>query len=363
MKRALLDIITPWVRRNCLISDATFWGSYTTCGLLMRMRELYRFEHEIAPGEPLDRESVLSWIGQRETEWQELDGAALATLSYEGADISPFDSDAINSLLMPHGLVYGAGYGAYMKPVFFLGDLHMAEQAEGCAVRTVGREYAHDISMHPAMSMDGAITLRRDVMLDIIHGKFEEFIASKGSSRAASGTLAYAFKEYGVEAGSESQGAAALRSVADAELRSLMRHEIGEVLESRRLGPQWASMFGALGCGRLSGMIRGLKDALADACDGGLIDHAVKSRLGGAVGFYINSLHGVRYHLSRPMREAFPRLRDSADWQAIEQARKAQYEAAARLAGMSLAIHAEHHGSDVYESEMGALFESARLQP
>lgn len=359
MKRTHLDKFTPWVRRNCLISDATFWGNYTTCGLLMRMRELYRFELDIQHGAQIDREDVLRWIGEREALWQALDGADLEHLQYDGMCFGPFESEPVNSILMPHGLLYGAGFGVYMKPVFFIGDLHSQESVQGCAVRTVGREYAHDISMHPAMSLDGVITLRRDVMLDIIHGKHEEYAASKGSSRAASGTLAYAFKQYGVD-GAEPDS---LRGVADAELRSLMHHEVGEVLESRRLGPQWAAMTESFGCGRLSGMIRGLKDVLADSCGHGLIDHAIKARSGGAVAFYVNSLHGVRYHLSRPMREAFPMLRDSADWSAIEAARMAQYEAARRLADMAMALYAEHAGTERLESEMSALFESARTQP
>jgi hypothetical protein len=45
----MLDIETlaSQVKFNCNISDAKYWGYYSPCGLLLRLRDLYTTEKEI----------------------------------------------------------------------------------------------------------------------------------------------------------------------------------------------------------------------------------------------------------------------------------------------------------------------------
>jgi hypothetical protein len=45
----MIDIqtLTSQVKKNCNISDAHYWGWYSVCGLLLRLRELFRAERGI----------------------------------------------------------------------------------------------------------------------------------------------------------------------------------------------------------------------------------------------------------------------------------------------------------------------------
>ena len=47
------------VRRNCAISDARFAGLYSVCGLVMRLRDLYKWEHSLAPHEEHEASQIL----------------------------------------------------------------------------------------------------------------------------------------------------------------------------------------------------------------------------------------------------------------------------------------------------------------
>ena len=56
----MIDInsIATQVKHNCNISDAQFWGLYSPCGLLLRMRDLYKAEHNLSSGDSVDQEDV-----------------------------------------------------------------------------------------------------------------------------------------------------------------------------------------------------------------------------------------------------------------------------------------------------------------
>jgi hypothetical protein len=103
--------IASQVQRNCRISDARSWGYYSICGLLLRLRELYKWESGLEPWSPVEKEAVMSWIEEREREWEGLEEAELEPILAGGEEIDPFDTDRMNALLGPYGLHYGAGHG------------------------------------------------------------------------------------------------------------------------------------------------------------------------------------------------------------------------------------------------------------
>ncbi len=73
-----IDTLSAQIKRNCNISDAQFWGTYSLCGLLLRLRELYRSEKGIRPWEKISsRKDVGEWITDRENLWRELEGKRL----------------------------------------------------------------------------------------------------------------------------------------------------------------------------------------------------------------------------------------------------------------------------------------------
>ncbi|NTV94871.1 MAG: hypothetical protein HGA75_05575 [Thiobacillus sp.] len=60
-----LDSIVGAVRQNCHISDAQFAGDLTLCTFLLKMRELYRWEHAIPLTREMPRSEVGDWVNAR----------------------------------------------------------------------------------------------------------------------------------------------------------------------------------------------------------------------------------------------------------------------------------------------------------
>jgi hypothetical protein len=58
--------ITSQVKHNCNISDAKHWGNYSPCGLLLRMRDLYKIENGLKPWEEISHKTIGAWIDERE---------------------------------------------------------------------------------------------------------------------------------------------------------------------------------------------------------------------------------------------------------------------------------------------------------
>ena len=68
-----IQSLAPQIKRNCNISDARYWGMYSLCGLLLRLRELYKVEKGIRPWENILQQDMGEWITGRENLWQELE--------------------------------------------------------------------------------------------------------------------------------------------------------------------------------------------------------------------------------------------------------------------------------------------------
>ena len=67
----MIDVedITRQVQNNCDTSDAQHAGLYSTCGLALRLRDLYKWENRLNPWEEKDTSQILDWIGDKEQTW------------------------------------------------------------------------------------------------------------------------------------------------------------------------------------------------------------------------------------------------------------------------------------------------------
>lgn len=331
MKRKILAELLPGVRENCLISDARYWGHYSICGLLMRLREQYRYEMGIPPSGAIPREDIAQWIGRREALWEELQSRDFSRLSVGGEEFDPFDVEGINKRLNSQGLLYGAGRGMYLKPVFFLADLEGVASLDGLSVRTAGKEYARDLSVHPAMLQQKTVIARKEAAFVLIIEKFEEFSAMK-----TAGALCVAFESYGVDASTPPED---LWRVADAELESFVHHERGEAHETERSGGLWAEIISRVSHRRASLFLRGLKDTLADTSERGMLRHIIDQRKTGSLAFYAASLTGYRKDFAAGMEPAFREFISTRGWEEIESARRACYRDALNMADGLLDIY------------------------
>ncbi|MEW6214260.1 MAG: Sfum_1244 family protein [Nitrospirota bacterium] len=331
-----VEILTSRIKRNCNISDAKYWGSYSICGLLLRLRELYRVERGIRPWEKIQQKEIAEWISERENLWQELEDKDFGNIIVGGNVYSPFEAGKINEVLEEEGLIYGAGYGLHMKPSFFLADVVSKKTVDGYEIYIAGSEYVRDLSDYPAMLQDKAIFARVDTTRLLLWGKFEEL-----RLRGSKGALAFAFSRYGItpeEEPSEDINRR-LSLIACSEVETYIRHELGEAFEGEKLGDEWKVILAKLSSCRAELFVRGVKDLLSDTSEKGMIRYIIENRKEGALGFYIVFLGGYRRLLFPEILKAFERFTETGDWGLIDDARKAGYKKAKGYAERLLLLH------------------------
>ncbi|MBW2517817.1 MAG: hypothetical protein JRE88_13620, partial [Deltaproteobacteria bacterium] len=196
MKFALMNEIedlTRQVLHNCDISDAQHAGLYSTCGLALRLRDLYKWEHRLNPWEEKDTSEILDWIGEKEALWEKLADAKQTDIAIQGNVYDLYDTSAINAILEPRGLFYGAGYAFSLKPSFFLAEIEDKRHNNGYAVYSLGRELARDLLTLPALTQDRQILLRTDSARMYL---WDQMVYIKKSGRPA---LRYALEHCGLK--------------------------------------------------------------------------------------------------------------------------------------------------------------------
>ena len=179
------------IKFNCDVSDAKYWGYFSICGLLLRYRDLYRSEKGLKPWTNFSRPEIAEWIDAKEARWPDLEQEEFRKVVVDGTEYDPFDVASLNRALKPKGLVYGAGYGMYMKPTFFLAELKSIRQIAGLSVHTSGRELVRDLFTGPAMLQENTVFLRLEPLLVLLHYKLSEVHAGRNSA------LEDAFAHYG----------------------------------------------------------------------------------------------------------------------------------------------------------------------
>ena len=330
-----IEALSAQVKENCNISDARFWGSYSICGLLLRLRELFRHERGMQLWEEMPQEIISGWIEDREHLWHEMESREFIDLSVRQAEFPPFDSEGINRILEKDGVLYGAGLGVRMKPSFFLAELLAKESLEGYEVIIAGREFVRDLAVYPAMLQGNTIFARRDALTTILWDKFEEIRLKKYK-----GALAYAFSQYDILPGDDVNESLYTRiaKIAEKETGTYIRHEIGEAYEGACLGEPWREMLSGPITMRVELFVRSIKDVLSDTSEKGMLKYIIEQGRKGSLGFYLASMGGFRTMIFPEIQELFPDFVEREDWRAVEKARETGYRKARDLASAVLDI-------------------------
>ena len=269
---------------------------------------------------------------EREAAWSALEDKDYAPLALGGRRFDPFDAAALNRELLAHGFVYGAGYGRFHRPHFFLAELVADGTREGARVLVAGRELARDISAIPAALQGEAIYVRRDALRRWLWEKVDFWRA-----RRPGGALASALEHWGLAAGDD----AAFERMVDAELETLVLHELGEARAGAKLGAAWEEMLAGLEDRRLEILARAVRDNLADCLSTlpGLLERDAHASLH----FWFSQLDGMR-------REIFPALGTAyAAWRASGRAAallEAVGAGAAHWERVARAFLTSPHGAD-----------------
>ncbi|MEO8133708.1 MAG: Sfum_1244 family protein [Betaproteobacteria bacterium] len=243
------------VQHNCDISDARYAGDYGLCTFLLKMREYYRWENELPFARSLSKDELGEWIGAREQNWDGIETEEFAPLPLAQGELDPFDADAANRELMTHGCVYGAGYGRFHKPVFFLGRLLRVEERAGFRIIVSSCEYARELAAPPATLQGRTIFLRQESVCRYLWEKIEEWQWNKQGDAMARALAGYDFI---------ADTDAALQRMADNAMETMILHELGEAAAGDLLGEAWSEMAASVARTRAEPVVRAVRDLLAD---------------------------------------------------------------------------------------------------
>jgi hypothetical protein len=328
---ALHDVLAqalPVVRTNCHISDALHATDYTLCVYLLKMREYYRWEHEIPFNAPIPQESLSGWLTGREALWSRLEGKPFASIPLSSRLHDPFDAEPINAVLNGMGYVYSSGLGRSLKPHFFLGALEQRREHAGYTLYISGKEYARDLTAPPAMSLGRTIFIRRESLRRMLWEKFEEWRWNRPVN-AMQKAIAY----YDFDAAPEQS----LDQMTDREIRSLLLHEIGEIMAGGELGEAWEAALSALPHSKAELLMRAVRDHLADALSTlpGLLDEAEPASLH----FYFANLTSLRRLLFPTLVAAYDEWTQTGELEPLRQLIAAGRSHWSSLAREILALH------------------------
>lgn len=316
------------VQKNCHIADANHARNMTMCTYLLEMREFFRWENELPLSQQPPRAEIGPWMIERESLWESLEEDDFAALPVNGQAIDPFESRMVNAVLLPEGLVYGAGIGRYRKPHFFLGELKRKEEREGLTIYVTGCEYARDLSTLPAAYQDGAIFLRTDALKRALWEKVELW-----GQKKPEGAMKAALDCYGFERDPES----ALNRMTEAESEAVILHEVGEARADRLLGKDWAGMLTGFTHKHAELLARSVRDNLADCLS--TLPALIENQAWCSLHYYMAEFDGLRLVLFPRLTEAYRNWRDSGRPDALIEALSAGQQHWLKQAEMLLELY------------------------
>lgn len=289
------------VQHNCNVTDAGHASDYSLCVYLMKMREYCRWEKGYGFNAKMASAEVGRWMDGREQLWNDLQEqeADYRPLVLEQRLFEPFDGEAINQKLNPHGYVYSGGISERAAPHFFLARLIEQKQWRQHKVLISGHEYARDLAAPPAMRLGNTIFIRHQSLQRMLWEKYCEWNWNK--SHQAMGK-AFSFYPY------ESNLEEALQAMTLVEADTALLHEIGEFLSTEQLGKEWRETLFALPRSRAEIMLRAVKDLLADCLY--TLPELIKGQKIPSLYFYFANLSGMRKTLAPSLQEA------AKDWYA-----------------------------------------------
>ena len=309
-----IDDITRQVRLNCDISDAQHAGLYSICGLALRLRDLYKWEHQLPPWVEKDSSEILEWIDDRENRWEKLIDSAYEDLHIDGCTYDVFDSRGVNAVLEPLGYYYGAGYAFSLKPTFLLARIEDKRRIDGHMVTFLGRELARDLLTIPAMSHNGGITLRRDAARFYLWDKMTYI---KKSGRNA---LNFGLYHCGIANPSVGHLRLNLDHILNIQSLTYIRHEIGEREDAIFDRNIWREIIAAFPHTPAELFARAVKDLLADTGPRGSLPDIISRRDSAGMGFYVAFFDGLGKEFFPELSVAFQLFSVSGDWQFIAEA-------------------------------------------
>jgi hypothetical protein len=336
------------IRTNCHISDALHATDYTLCVYLLKMREYYRWENNLPFSAALPHEKLTNWLSEREALWKTLETSPFREIPVFTQLHDPFEAQAINAVLNRNGYVYSGGFGRNMKPHFFMGVLEERRMHNGYMLYVSGQELARDLAAPPAMSLGRTIFIRRESLRRMLWEKIEEWRWNRPANAMQKAINCYDFDTAPEEA---------LERMTEREVRSLLLHEIGEVMAGEELGSNWEDLLGEIPHCRAELMMRAVRDHLSDALSTlpGLLEEAEPASLH----FYVANLTSIRKILFPSLLAAYDHWDRTGDLDRLMRLLEAARRHWMRIAQEIIALYDADHGN--LQQEITTLVENNTL--
>jgi hypothetical protein len=307
------------VEANCELASSHQAGSFSLCGLLMRLRLLYKWKHGLSPWQEPEPAAVLAWVADLESTWDEREGESWQELRLNGLCLDPFDVEQVNSLLQPGGLAYGAGLCRGLAPTFFLAELSEVRQEEDITILVLDRELARDLDGTPAMCQGSVVYARRQSLAYYLWDRLADptqqghrFLKAGWSSEEAS--LPDLLKN-------PARHQEVWEDLVSGELEAIIRHEIGEAREES-LSQALPAILERFPQTPLEQWIRAVKDALAEVNEVGRLSYLISGQRLLSLALMLAFQPGFYPLLLPEFKPAFKELTSSCDWEVLEEARQ-----------------------------------------
>ncbi|MFW6127119.1 MAG: Sfum_1244 family protein [Thermodesulfobacteriota bacterium] len=315
----MLTSLIAQVEANCELASYHQAGYFSLCGLLLRLRLLYKWKHGLPPWREAEPDDVLAWIADLETTWDAREGDSWQPLPLDGLAVDPFEVEKINSFLEPGGLAYGAGFSRGLAPTFFLGELAEARRQDDLTILVLDKELARDLDGTPAMCQGNLIYVRRQSLAYFLW----DHLADPGQQ--SNRFLAAGWPSEGPPLADLLKNPKKHRGTWDdlvsGELEAFIGHEVGEARENslRRALPAILELF----CQTpLELWIRALKDALAEVHDQGRLAFIIAEQRLTSLALMLAFQPGLYPLLLPELEPAFWDLVKDRDWELLETARQ-----------------------------------------
>lgn len=352
------DQLCRGIQFNCEVSDARDHGIYSMCSMVLKLRNLYKFEHGLEPWEEPESAELLDWIERKEAHWEELAEQPFQHLVINPAAVDPFETEQVNTALAETDLFYGAGYGRSMKSVFFLAEVLGRRSVEGCPVTVLGNERVREMASPFAMVQDSQIIIRLDPLRFFLWDHIQELRSSCRSS------YRYTLQSYGLlkdDALDQERFRSRLDQIVDTETEMFIHHEVGEMLQDTLDSRTLRTIIGRFPSSVIEFVCRAVKDILADTHPRGVLSYISREEKESSLGLYVSFLDGLRQKLFPEMAGAWEQFVQTSAWGCVEQARQ-------QCRSRTLALGKEIAGiEEMFEDESNeqiqARFNERVLQP
>lgn len=314
----MIETLINQVRSNCQVASARQAGLFSLCGTLLRLRQLYKWEHQLPPWREPECEAVLGWIELKERAWDGLEGATWQPLSWGEASYEPFAVEALNQQLLPQGLAYGAGLSRGLSPTFFLGELAQVRKINGLTILILGPEQARDLDGTPALCQGSLIYARKETLAFYLWERLADPVQQNNAFlKIALDAYRLSLKSFLKDPEAHQEQ---FRALLAGELEAVIHHEMGEALEPS-LKDAFATILKLYPQTRLEHWVRGLKDALAEVNEAGRLSYIMRERQLPSLALMLAWRPGLYPLLLPELEPAFWEVAATGHWDRLEQAR------------------------------------------